>query len=205
MEIAQERNLTLTFSGDSLQNQVFDGFLCELQRRNYMVIHVATEKRRDCVGYTCIMAFSTYRAHSPLWQDDSFVTIKWFYNYQVPFKEANDTHLLLFSGDVYFFNYGLHYRPEVRQKYMANLRAYLETMKSFANWKLLLFRETTAQHFDIPGGDFLGWSKPKPWSTVICVSRFNRQRLAGFGSPSFVRLLWMPDLFRLSWIPQCNP
>jgi hypothetical protein len=185
VEIAQERNLTLTFSGDSIQNQVFDGFLCELQRRNYTVKQVATEKRKDCPGYTCIIAFSTYQTHSPHWQDDAVVTIKWFYNYQVPFEEANDTDLLLSSGDVYFFNYGLHYRPQTRQKYMDNLRAYLETMKNFANWKLLVFRETTAQHFDIPGGDFLGWSQPKPWfDSDLCVP-IRPSPTRGFREPIF--------------------
>lgn len=164
LEILRDRNLTLTFSGDSLQNQVVDGFLCELQRRNYAVQIVTTEDRgKDCKGFDCIISFTIYEIHSPLWHDKDTVTIKWFYNYQVPFKNPNDTNLVLSSGGVYFFNYGLHYRPEVSHKYETNLVTYLDTVKNYTNWKLLLFRETSAQHFNIPGGDFLGWSRPKPW------------------------------------------
>jgi hypothetical protein len=178
LETLRERNLTLTFSGDSVQNQVVDGFLCELQRRNYTVQTVATENRaKDCIGYDCIISFTTYEIHSPLlWQDNDTVTIKWFYNYQVPFKNQNDTHLLLSSGDVYFFNYGLHYRPETRHKY-------LDTVKKYTNWKLLMFRETTAQHFFCQEVTFWVGVNPNLGLTVICVPRIGPHPPRDFEKP----------------------
>jgi hypothetical protein len=39
LDLANAKNLKLSFWGDSMQQQAFDGFLCKLGRRNYEVVH----------------------------------------------------------------------------------------------------------------------------------------------------------------------
>jgi hypothetical protein len=64
--------LKLSFWGDSMQQQVFDGFLCELGRRNYEVIHEPLremQRSQGCRGLECLFKILTVHVHSPSWRE----------------------------------------------------------------------------------------------------------------------------------------
>jgi hypothetical protein len=71
LDLAYAKNLKLSFWGDSMQQQVFDGFLCELGRRNYEVIHESLremQRSQDCRGLECLFRIVTVHVHSPSWE-----------------------------------------------------------------------------------------------------------------------------------------
>jgi hypothetical protein len=70
LDLAYAKNLKLSFWGDSMQQQVFDGFLCELGRRNYEVVHEPVREMQDsqgCRGLECLKRIQTVHIYSPAW------------------------------------------------------------------------------------------------------------------------------------------
>ena len=187
IEVARQFNLTITFLGDSMHAQVWEGLSCELQRRNY---HVTTDLfRYNNTGQSVYQNFGatfTMAARSPLWsEEESSVVLKFHLLYLLPVQSHSKPVLIraLAQSDVLVLGFGLHYKyvagetnhlatKQAYQNAMANL---LQRAKQY-NLSLIVHRETSAQHFDSPyNGDYLDWSWHKESRNHTCVPHRNPQ------------------------------
>lgn len=67
LDILVSHNWTLTFWRDSMQSQLFDGWLCEMGRRNYTIEEEDVEKYPNATLWT-IRSVTTVRVTSPTWK-----------------------------------------------------------------------------------------------------------------------------------------
>ena len=164
VEHLRSHNFTLTLIGDSMHAQVWEGLVCELARRNYLipresVSYLGMENRSL---YHDVMYTDTLSVRSPVWSNTTPpVKMKFHRLYRVPVQ--NQTHLaeILEETDVLVMGFGLHWHhsalgsPSILQK-----DAYIDAMSDFLtqvqlhNVSVVAHRETSAQHFDSPGGAF---------------------------------------------------
>jgi GDSL/SGNH-like Acyl-Esterase family found in Pmr5 and Cas1p len=186
LQIASERGLSIAFFGDSMTNQVVQGLECELQRRNYQVrdervvvrshnhnppVAPAERNRDNCKR--CIKRIRILHVSSPTLETD--VTIKFFFQYRYPFQYPEEELEVATSADILILNLGLHWAwngrmPETgRMHYRKSVADFLHFLKTTTNTtssKLLIWRETSAQHFDADGGD---WGLRTNTSSNQCV------------------------------------
>ncbi len=147
LDILRFHNLPLTILGDSVTMQAVDGLLCELTRRNCVVEMNYTTREKFRLGWGNIKARTLLKVKSPTWREDELVTIQFFFVYSVPLNMVpGEDEELNKAGGVFWFNVGLHDHA------VPQLRAFFEDLKENSTFSLILFRETTAQHFDVPGG-----------------------------------------------------
>jgi hypothetical protein len=80
LDIMAEKNLTLSFWGDSVQHQVFDGFICEISRRNYTILNSEMNSISKLGDSSGLMSITTVTVASPNWQqqENQNLTIKFF-------------------------------------------------------------------------------------------------------------------------------
>jgi hypothetical protein len=169
LDILAEKNLTLSFWGDSIHHQVFDGFICELSRRNYTIVNKEIWKHPPG-GMFILASIVTVTVTSPNWQqqlqENKHATIKFFFQYKPRLtveKIYNESIIPILEGgtDILFFNFGLHWRRiEDSAAYKVNMLTTMTALKQHAvgsgKISLVAFRETSAQHFDTPLGEFNG-------------------------------------------------
>ena len=151
VEILRQQTLPLVILGDSMTMQAFDGLLCELQRRNYQVETNATKTKNFNQGWGVVKSKIVVTIQSTNWPETSVVYIHMFFIYSVPFviaQEANDIHK---AGGILWFNFGLH---DKNGQLLTNMKTFFTSLKMDSNFSLILFRETSAQHFDIANGMF---------------------------------------------------
>ena len=163
---------TLTFWGDSVQKQVFFGFLCELGRRNYH-LNMTNTTNTKIVDNWSLRQIYTVTITSPTWtttttaldginnSNHQGVTLKFFFQYK-PIRPMaalyNETiqHMLEAKTSVLVYNFGLHWKIPRRDVYQKHLEHVLDTLAHYGgtnnNMSLILFRETSAQHFLSAGG-----------------------------------------------------
>jgi hypothetical protein len=82
---------------------------------------------------------------------------------------TNDDEYNFGGTNVLFFNFGLHWNPPRKYIYPKKIRLVLNMVNQYSMDKLplLLYRETTAQHFDAPVGE---WPrKPENFTGWTCV------------------------------------
>jgi hypothetical protein len=153
-----------------VQHQVFDGFLCELSRRNYTILNSEIQLHPDRKNDYAMKSITTLKVASPNWQqqENQNVTIKLFFQYRPKFtmeEVHNESIIPILEGgtDILFFNFGLHWPRKNRQTYTELMLTTMTALKQHAvgsgKVSLFAFRETSAQHFDTPLGD---WPKPQP-------------------------------------------
>jgi hypothetical protein len=154
-DLSRVHNLTtISFWGDSVQNQVFDGFVCETSRRNYTIISDESEPT-SCTANECIQSIRTVKIRtSAVW--DHYMTLKFFFQYRPSTDmEANVRPIVADGTDVLFFNFGLHFHPHETSGYQDRMRIVMNELKKTShNISLLAFRETSAQHFNGDGGEY---------------------------------------------------
>lgn len=152
IEILRTRNETLTIMGDSMKMQAFDGFMCELKRRNYLVDKEETlrDDKQKGNGWGNVKTNSTVTVRSPSWSKYQAVHIRMFFIYSVPFAIQEEHDEINQLGGVLWFNFGLHSHNFPRFK--TNMQVFLSSLRHNATFSLILYRETSAQHFDVPGG-----------------------------------------------------
>jgi hypothetical protein len=175
VQLSRQYNLTTAFFGDSMTNQVVQGLICELQRRNYKVNvrkipgkHGEVCKR--CIKWTMILQIS-----SPFWNDNnsSFVEIKFLFQYRYPFYYPPEELEVATSADILVINLGLHWSwngrmvETGRMHYRKSIHDFLHFLKTHGTHQLLVYRETSAQHFDADGGD---WGLRTNTSVTTCVA-----------------------------------
>jgi hypothetical protein len=162
VELCRKNNLTIAFLGDSMQAQVFQGLIYELQRRNYKTKLVNNSTQNEGFWKTTIQYRETLEirvgSHSP-------VMMKFFQVYILPFQNHAEMTEAIDSGDILVLGFGLHWNSDVPEHPMSLPGAYISSMFDFLSYirlhgtrtKLLVHRETSAQHFDAPQGDYSIW------------------------------------------------
>lgn len=161
VELARRHNLSIALIGDSMHSQVTEGLDCELQRRNYRVTTEVKGVYSRKHGASKIM-----HVQSPSWAPDTVVTIKFHMLYMAPLCEGcRNLPFLTAEADMVVMGFGLHWwygPPRVQPDkgedgYTKNMAEVYKLMKDQGHVKLLVHRETSAQHFDADGGEYSFW------------------------------------------------
>jgi hypothetical protein len=164
-------NSTISFWGDSVHHQMFDGFVCEMGRRNITILsdeNVPT----GCGALLCIQSIRTVviryddghttisngndNKHEYQPQD---VVLKFFFAYKFNCKETHDYDIVTDDTDILIFNFGLHYKIGQEGLYQTHMSCILEALQpivSAGNISLVAFRETSTQHYNNTGGEYSG-------------------------------------------------
>lgn len=191
VELARANQLNITLIGDSMQSQVYEGLKCELSRRSYQVEETTllynegeTEDmyrkigvRRELVIQSSEWANAAETTSSSS-SSNGRVYIKLYMAYVAPIEKFSEERAqeVLANTQVLVLGWGLHWnilwdKFKARDTYgpaMTNFikRAYYDATSKV---QLVVHRETSAQHFDIPGGDYSMWAKDKANRQDICV------------------------------------
>lgn len=168
LDLARRDNLTIALIGDSMHNQIYDGLACELERRNYLVDKTFTDlnptKSRTWI-YRRHTSSEALHIRSPSWSStENNVTIQFHRIYSLPLIDDSMAGLTA-QADVVVLGFGLHYWYDNTTVYtFKRMDSYIQAMSTlFQNVteqnhvKLLVHRETSAQHFDANGGEFVLW------------------------------------------------
>lgn len=159
-DLLLQHNLSITFWGDSVQAQIFNGFECALQRQGYRIVGRQDEPRGEPGNMFQPAAVATRFIASDNTHDDRTVALRFFYQYK-PNPSVNGTYQtalkeIIETTDVLVVNFGVHFSWKHRARFRARMQQLWEALYTFASHRftLLAFRETTAQHFDADGGDY---------------------------------------------------
>ena len=196
VELARAHHLNITMLGDSMQSQVYEGLKCELSRRGYIVEE--SRKRYPQSDLYQEIASSVYLTiQSPMWVDapsnatssskassgSGSVTLSFYLLYLMPTAASNEKLVreMLSTSQVLVLGMGLHWKWYGGTTAMRKA-AYAPAVTSFMDRayhdptsavQLVVHRETSAQHFDSPGGDYTiwkgAWMSTKKKSRDICV------------------------------------
>jgi hypothetical protein len=178
VELARQDNLHIVLLGDSMHFQVMDGLKCELERRNY---HVVSHKMDHNPNKTNTHLFrrllKTYaiQVRSNLWENSTHptvVTIVYHMMYLVPLIHPGTIATLTSRADVVVLGFGLHWLYQnmghplkTRDAYVTAMADLFRDISRQDRVKLLVHRETSAQHFDADGGEFSLWYDTLPRCT----------------------------------------
>ena len=155
VELMAQFNWTVALQGDSVTHQIWGGLICELARRGFLVTvdDQQIQSTPENQGYAQYSFVSTLTATI---SSTKKVTFRYYRAYR---PTAYLLNITLRENDVLVFDHGLHYPANrARSQLIAEFRHLLEFSRDFQDRrvKLLVWRETTAQHFaDNPGGYFL--------------------------------------------------
>jgi hypothetical protein len=154
-------NWTLAFQGDSIMYQHWNGIHCEMLNRGYNVTPLGHSFTKNVTGEYGIIEIHSYRISRIPWQQQQqattstssdnilgTVTISFYFMYR-PY--ISDIREFLLQHDIIVFDHGLHWTPRKPYLYQHDMTTLLSTYKNSKS-KLVAWRQTTAQHFDTPGG-----------------------------------------------------
>jgi hypothetical protein len=168
LNLCLEHNITFGIYGDSMTRQMMESFECALFRRGYKVQKPFQGK-----------AYTQFIISSPHW-GERFVTIHYHMQFKVLSSMSNpqapgnhpDINAILTSfglhnsaGAIKARNNQANYQKGVARLY-GHLKTFMTMNSTTADdespnkFKLMLHRETSAQHFDAEGGDFF-WARDK--------------------------------------------
>ena len=177
--VASMKHKRFALVGDSVQSQLFNGLECELRRRNFDVSANPQklwpeEKDRlpanrvlwkyGVSGEVCLNVtvpeWMRGSNSNPQNQNDRRHTepsshIEFcLYSHYRPFPDMVQHKKIAESSDVVMINYGVHFLP--LKKEVDEFRQSLESLLKVFNdsESLLMYRETSAQHFDTNGGEW---------------------------------------------------
>jgi hypothetical protein len=178
INVLWENNWTMAFVGDSVTDQSFVALECELHRRGYHVttrkVPFATSADRNASDWT--WKYGLRHIHELLVSAESPTTIgssasehfspvaviRMYFTYRPDMAEVQG--YIAGRHDIVIFDHGLHYRANAAEfpSDMINLVTLLRGGKASSDHlndntvelKLLAWRETSAQHFRGPTGDF---------------------------------------------------
>ena len=151
----------MSFVGDSIQQQVWQGFECELLRRGFDIIDWYSMKwniYNESDWQYGIKHVNCLKVMVPSWMkgNDSniaeSVDICHFKHYR-PYRSMKEHKVIARMSDVIIFDWGLHYKSNDIREYGTSLMSFLNAMKN--EDVIVMHRESTAQHFDGHGGEHL--------------------------------------------------
>ena len=167
VDLARHQNLTIALMGDSMHSQISDGLLCELQRRNYRVNSTYVDhnptRAKDFVFRRHSLS-QVLTITSPTWHSRQVVTIQYHRMYLLPLID-NAVLEITATADVVVLGFGLHWWYDNttglifkrQSSYVSAMTELFQNITKQGRVKLLVHRETSAQHFDADGGEFSTW------------------------------------------------
>jgi hypothetical protein len=167
VEILMEKNWTLAFQGDSLTRQTFAGVECELRRRDlYQVTLIQIFEQKDTKPrwrYGLDQIFELHVSHKDSNRNTSIsssnVAVIRYYAMYRPHEYMADVKDVMRNNDILVFDHGLHYGQfeDNGELFLTEMTKLINTLFTGKNsrLKILAWRETTAQHYDTPGGHYL--------------------------------------------------
>lgn len=165
-----KHNLNLAFEGDSVTRQTFAGLECELRRRNYNVTQTYAEsvERSGPFRYqwrsTTELIITTNSSDSD--SSSSTTTIRYFEFYR-PEVVSIQKLIQQYKIDILVFDHGLHYvAKRDMERFKNETMAMLHSLQM--NVPLLIWRETSAQHFLATGGHYYGGVTKQP--NAVCTA-----------------------------------
>ena len=171
MDLARQHNLSIVLIGDSMQLQVMDGLICELTRRHFTLVSdewVKPQNISDELGiYHKHSNTRVLRISSPLWNTQQIVTIRYHQIYMVPLNEVGGDFLALTAeADILVLGFGLHwssgpvYNGKTEYDYVRSMSETFTDVSKQGRVKLLVHRESSAEHFDTDhAGEWNFWDK----------------------------------------------
>lgn len=148
MDFLLQSNHSLAFLGDSVVRQTVIGFECELRRRGYNVS--ANLEERKAGGNWQYQWAATYEM--TVQHQGTQTTIRFFAMYRPNEKSIREI-LDKYPADVLLFDHGLHYDlRRQKRRMMDDSRAALRVLEKQV--PLLVWRETSAQHWHTAGGHY---------------------------------------------------
>jgi hypothetical protein len=183
IDVLWENNWTMAFLGDSVTVQSFVALECELHRRGIYHVTTRTvpfaprwgrdpSDRSWKDGIRTITELHVSSIHSPPLDESSspVAVIRLYFIYRPDLTEIQDQ--ITGRHDIVIFDSGLHYKPRAAdfpsdmQSLVTHLygghhsndekgsRNVVDLDSNAVELKLLAWRETPAQHYDTPGGDY---------------------------------------------------
>jgi hypothetical protein len=155
LNIMVRHNITLAFSGDSMQTQVVDGLLCEMMRRNYTITQSDSGSlHKGGRPYKKISSIRDIYVRSPTWKADETAHIRYLGLYKFPMVFPEDEESFVRAGDVLVLGFGLHWGKGAHDDYVKQVANVLRMIRKAGHVQLVVHRETSAQHFAAPTGDY---------------------------------------------------
>jgi hypothetical protein len=155
LNVMVRHNITLAFAGDSMQYQVVDGLLCEMMRRNYTITQSKSAKVHDDGGpYKVVAAIRDMYVGSPTWKANETAHIRFLPLYKLPMLFPDDEERFVRAGDVLVLGFGLHWGKKAYDDYAKQMANILRKIHKAGHIQLVVHRETSAQHFEAPTGDY---------------------------------------------------
>lgn len=156
VDLLWKNRLSVQFVGDSMTHQMTDGWRCELESRNYLVTMTPHSK-----GDAHSIAL---HVRSPHWADGDMVNVTFFNVFKIP-QDLNEWSYMKPTGaTMLVLNLGLHWVVNASRPYHLPSSYELElhrTLQHFfsqkEHYRLLFFRESSAQHFASDSGEFMPW------------------------------------------------
>jgi hypothetical protein len=111
-----------------------------------------------------------------------------FFTYTVPFVIQEDAEEFNNAGGTLWFNFGLHDYGDEHElpAFQKKMTSFFSTIREHATFSRIFFRETSAQHFDIPGGTHQSEHHRGPSCTALEWTQYvgNRDRAVRGVRPS---------------------
>ena len=153
VELMAQFNWTLALQGDSVTHQAWEGLVCELARRGFPVTvdNKLVQETPENTGF--YLRLSQIYTMTVTISSSKTVTFRYYRAYR---PTAYLLNITLRENDIVVFDHGLHDPPAMKAR--RDFRNLLEFARDYqdSQVKLLMWRETTAQHFaDNPGGYYL--------------------------------------------------
>jgi hypothetical protein len=119
-----------------------------------------------------VHAVTTTTISSPRWAANTTVTVRNFFQWRTPFSNQllydNVLGEIINTTDVLVVNIGVHFILDMRDLFERAMDVLFNTLQQYdyGNFTLLAYRESTAQHFDSPDGDYYSQRNP---NTTRCL------------------------------------
>jgi hypothetical protein len=198
--VSSLKHKRISIVGDSLQRQLFNGLECELFRRGFNISEWRIDAWKDeppspkysgwkygvkgqqCFNVTAPDWMPDRETHSPQ------VEVCNFEHYR-PYLHMEQHAKIAKISDIMVIDYGLHFltdQTEEMVEYESSLNAMLNMFKNASDCHLI-YRETSAQHFDREGGDFS--YKADSFKSKKCVPHWGNSSLL-VGVPARRKVLY---------------
>eukprot|EP00521_Asterionellopsis_glacialis_P007668 CAMPEP_0195287782 /NCGR_PEP_ID=MMETSP0707-20130614/4704_1 /TAXON_ID=33640 /ORGANISM="Asterionellopsis glacialis, Strain CCMP134" /LENGTH=468 /DNA_ID=CAMNT_0040347569 /DNA_START=1589 /DNA_END=2995 /DNA_ORIENTATION=- len=182
----------ISIAGDSLQRQLFDGMECELFRRGFNMSEWTVEhwpedppdpfdqyhtgwkygvNIKECFNVTLP---DWMRPHHHNQSDHVEICS---YGHYRPYPGLVQHQKIVNSSDIMLIDYGLHFlmdEPKEKDEYRSSIKDLIKLMKNTPDCKII-YRETTAQHFDREGDGEFSWKDSA--KTGSCVPHYGNSSI----------------------------
>jgi hypothetical protein len=180
-------NWTMSFQGDSVTAQTFQGLECELHRRGYNV-HKSVQAFPDQpegLGWRYVVSrVETLTISRTLSSEEGLISPQTakinFYGVYRPPKDFDRIHRIVQSSDILVFDHGLHWTQDEGGAFQEAMEQLLDSISKSSHpgfainsqhdgnltidteeakipeggLKLVAWRQTSSQHYNLPGGHY---------------------------------------------------